>query len=84
MPSTIQTGKLYNNKFSRHDFRGEGFPDGTRYRARITTKDIDRTTGADLHKVVMKSDVETVQNGQLKTAVIDMGKFTKIEFEAVD
>ena len=84
MPSTIQTGKLYNNKFSRHDFRGEGFPDGTRYRARITTKDIDRTTGADLHKVEMKSEIETVQNGQLKTAVTNMGKFTKIEFEAVD
>jgi hypothetical protein len=84
MPSTIRTGNLYNNKHSRHDFRGEGFPDGTRYRARITTKDIDRTTGADINKVVLKSEVETVQNGELKTAVIDMSKFTTIEFEEVD
>jgi len=25
-----------------------------------------------------------VENGLLKTAVVNMGKFTKIEFEAVD
>jgi hypothetical protein len=84
LPATIQTGKLYNNKYSRIDYRGEGFPNGTRYRARITTKGISRDTGGDIHKVVMKSKTETVQNGELKTAVIRMGKFTKIEFEEVD
>ena len=84
IPSTIQTGKLYNNAHSRVDFRGEGFPDGTRYRARITTMDISPTNGAETNKRYMKSKIETVENGLLETAVVHMGKFTKIEFEAVD
>ena len=84
IPSTIQTGKIYNNAHSRRDFRGEGFPDGTRYRATIVTKDISRKNGADLHRVKMKSKIETVKNGMLETAVIHMGKFTTIEFEEVD
>lgn len=84
IPSTIQTGKLYNNAHSRRDFRGEGFPDGTRYRATIVTKDISRKNGADLRRVKMESKIETVKNGMLETAVIHMGKFTTIEFEEVD
>ena len=84
IPSTIQTGKLYNNAHSRVDFRGEGFPDGTRYRARITTMDISPVNGAETNKRQMKSKIETVENGLLKTAAVNMGKFTKIEFEAVD
>ena len=84
IPSTIQTGKLYNNAHSRVDFRGEGFPDGTRYRSRITTMDISPVNGAETNKRHMKSKIETVENGLLKTAAVNMGKFTKIEFEAVD
>jgi hypothetical protein len=66
------------------DFRGEGFPNGTRYRAHITTMDISPTNGAETNKRQIRADIETVENGLLKTAVVNMGKFTKIEFEDVN
>ncbi len=84
IPATIRTGKLYNNAHSRRDFRGEGFPDGTRYRATITSKNISRENGADLDRLVQTSEIQTVENGLLKVPVVDMRKFTTIEFEAVD
>jgi hypothetical protein len=46
--------------------------------------DISPVNGAETNKRQMKSKIETVENGLLKTAAVNMGKFTKIEFEAVD
>ncbi len=83
IPSTIQNGRRYNNSHSKRDFRGEGFADGTRYRATITTQDISRAHGGDINKVTMRSKVEKVTNGELQAAVTSMGKFTTIEFTAL-
>ena len=52
--------------------------------AHITTMDISPTNGAETNKRQIRADIETVENGLLKTAVVNMGKFTKIEFEEVN
>jgi len=84
IPATIQTGKLYNNARSRVDYRGEGFPDGARYRVRVATKNIDRQTGRDLDEFVAISDPRPVEDGTLRVDVMGMKKFTTIEFERAD
>jgi len=80
IPATVQDGKCYNNEFSAKDFRGEGFKDGQKYRARIVTKDINRTTGADEKVSVQEAKELVVTNGMLTAKVGAIRKFTKIEF----
>ena len=80
IPATIQDGKCYNNEFSAKDFRGEGFKDGQKYRARIVTKDINRTTGADEKVSVQEAKELVVTNGTLTAKVGNLRRFTKIEF----
>lgn len=80
IPSKIQNGALYNNKFSKVDFRGEGFEDGESYDVRIETKDIDKSTGADLNLRILKKTGLTVKNGVLEAPIESLNKFTTIEF----
>ena len=84
IPSTIQNGKYYNNEFSKVDFRGEGFPEEAKYKARIITKNISRETGQDVDVSVSKSKTLKVEDGKLTVPVINMNKFTAIEFSRVD
>lgn len=80
IPSTIQTGRVYNNEFSKRDFRGEGFVDGERYYARVVTKDISMEDGSDVDVKVYNRSPETVTNGTLKVVLGNLNKFTTIEF----
>jgi hypothetical protein len=80
IPATIQDGKYYNNEFSKVDFRGEGFKNGQKYRTRIVTKDINRTSGADEKVSVQEGKELVVTNGTLTAKVGNVRKFTKIEF----
>ena len=84
IPSTIQNGKYYNNEFSKVDFQGEGFPEEAKYKARIITKNISRETGQDVDVSVSKSKTLKVEDGKLTVPVINMNKFTAIEFSRVD
>ena len=80
IPSKIQTGKHYNNEFSRVDFRGEGFSDGDTYFARIVTKDISTEDGSDANPVYIETDDATVSGETLTVTVPNMNRFTAIEF----
>ena len=80
IPSTIQSGWHYNNKFSTKDFRGEGFEDGQVYRARIITKNISPEDGSDVDARYEVTKAYTVTDGMLEIPVIKMNKFTAIEF----
>ena len=80
IPSTIQTGKHYNNDFSRVDFRGEGSSDGDAYYARIITKDISLKDGSDVAPVYFETTAATVSNGTLTVTVPKLNRFTAIEF----
>ena len=80
IPSTIQNGKDYNNAFSKIDFRGEGFKEGTLYSARAVTKDISRNTGIDENKSVQEKRGLRVKDGKLTLRVGSTRKFTKVEF----
>ena len=82
IPSKIQTGKHYNNEFSRIDFRGEGFSDGDTYYARIITKDISIEDGSDVNPVYLETDDTTVTDETLTVTVPNMNRFTAIEFVA--
>ena len=84
IPATIQSGKLYNNHHSRRDFRGEGFSNGTRYQALVITENIQPNTGASTERIVRKSEVQTVTDGQLTIPVTNMRKFTTIQVQALD
>ena len=80
IPSTIQDGKVYNNRSSLKDFRGEGFVDGEAYQVRFVTKDISRDNGKDLVKRVQVTQPAKVEGGQLSVEVGNVLKFTSIEF----
>ena len=80
IPSRIQTGRHYNNEFSKIDFRGEGFENGIRYQARIITKDISPASGADLHARTMESEATPVADETLEITISDIQRFTTIEF----
>jgi hypothetical protein len=84
IPSTIQNGKYYNNEFSKTDFRGEGFKDGSKYWVRVVTKDINRLTGADEKVSIQESKESIVANGKFTFKVRAVRKFTIIEFVPVD
>ena len=80
IPSTIQHGKDYNNDFSKIDFRGEGFKEGTLYSARAVTKDISRNSGMDQSLSVQEKKGLRVKDGKLNFRVGAVRKFTKVEF----
>lgn len=84
IPSTIQEGRHYNNQFSSQDYRGEGFKEGERYKARIITKNISPKDGSDIDARFTESEVLTVTNGMLNIPVMKMNKFTAIEFVRVE
>ncbi|WDE99461.1 cellulase family glycosylhydrolase [Lentisphaera profundi] len=80
IPATIQTGIHSNTGSSKMDFRGEGFKDGEKFIATITTKDISKKDGSDIDKRVIKTAVQEVKDGQLKIRIPVLNKFTHIEF----
>lgn len=80
IPSTIQNGRYFNNAQSKLDFRGEGFQDGTKYIARMITKNICRKTGKDIGVFKKEYGPFLVKNGKLNADVEFMNKFTMIEF----
>ena len=84
IPSTIQSGKYYNNDNSFIDFRGEGFDEGQKYQTKIITKQISRDNGSDQNVKEIVLDRQTVENGQLKARVAGMNQFTTIEFSLFD
>jgi hypothetical protein len=84
IPATIQNGWHYNNKFSQQDYRGEGFKDGDSYQARIITKNISPQDGSDLNARYEESKIFTVKDGMLNIPVMQMNKFTAIEFVRVE
>lgn len=80
IPATIQDGKVYNNKHSRLDFRGEGFADGETYEAVIEMKGISMEDGSDVNRRVVTTEAAVVQNGKLTARVPVLDRFTRIEF----
>ena len=80
IPSTIQTGVHANTGKLSHDFRGEGFADGTRYHAEIITKSMHDRTGADEDRRVNQTAVAVVEEGSLVATVSGLNRFTLIEF----
>jgi hypothetical protein len=80
IPATIQSGRVYNNEYSKKDFRGEGFADGETYYARVVTKDISKQDGSDIGVSIVQSAPQTVMNGTLTVTLDTMQKFTSIEF----
>ena len=80
IPSTIQNGKHYNNKFSKVDFRGEGFKNGEKYKARIITKDINRKNGSDQNPRNLDIAETVVADGVVRAKVSGVRKFTTVEF----
>lgn len=82
IPSTIQSGKYYNNDHSLFDFRGEGIREGQQYTAEITSHEISRMDGSNLglnHNIISK---QRVVDGKLKARINGMKKFTKVEFSS--
>ena len=81
IPATIQTGKVYNNEFSRHDYRGEGFSKGDTYYAVVETHDLSRSTGQPVgRRVRIETEDLTVKGGTLSVEVPTMNRFTTIRF----
>jgi len=80
IPSTVQTGRHANTGKLSHDFRGEGFVDGTRYRARIVTNAMNDRTGADENRRATETAVTVVSEGSLVATVPGLNRFTRIEF----
>jgi hypothetical protein len=80
IPATIQEGQYYNNEFSKVDFRGEGFMNGTKYNVSTITKEINNTTGEDENVSNGGSRNQIVREGILKVRVGKLSKFTKIVF----
>ena len=84
IPARIQDGASYNNDGSKVDFRGEGFPDGAKFTARIVTKDISRVDGSDVDVVIQQTQPAVVEDGMLNIHVGQMNKFTTIDFTLVE
>ena len=80
IPAKIQDGAMYNNKYSKTDFRGEGFEEGERFDVRIETKGIDKKTGADVGVRILKKHGLTVKDGMLEAPIESLNKFTTITF----
>ena len=84
IPARIQDGAQYNNDGSSIDFRGEGFPDGAKFTARIVTKDISREDGSDVDVVVQQTAPALVADGMLNIIIGRTNKFTTIDFTLVE
>jgi len=84
IPARIQNGALYNNDGSAIDFRGEGFPDGATFSARLITKDISRVDGSDVDVFEQQLPPATVEDGMLNIAFGRMNKFTMIDFTLLE
>nr|NIL98945.1 hypothetical protein [Planctomycetales bacterium]NIM10079.1 hypothetical protein [Planctomycetales bacterium]NIN09522.1 hypothetical protein [Planctomycetales bacterium]NIN78632.1 hypothetical protein [Planctomycetales bacterium]NIO35826.1 hypothetical protein [Planctomycetales bacterium] len=80
IPSQIQHGRQYNNEFSQRDFRGEGFAEGEKFWARIVTKDISQENGSDVGRIETVKKNLTVKDGILRVPILNMRKFTTVEF----
>ena len=80
IPSTIQNGKYYNNEFSKIDFRGEGFQNGSKYHVCTVTKDINNATGKDENVSSGGSRNQVVRDDILKVRIGKIRKFTTIKF----
>jgi hypothetical protein len=80
IPSTIQDGEYYNNEFSKIDFRGEGFRNGSKYNVSTITKDINNTTGKDENVSSGGSRNQVVRDGVLRVRIGKLRKFTTIKF----
>ena len=80
IPSTIQSGKYYNNDSSFVDFRGEGIRKGKKYTATVRTHDISKEDGSFLNLKENTYRNSIVRNGILKARINGMNKFTTIEF----
>ncbi len=80
IPAQVQAGKYYNNESSVGKFKGEGFPNGSRYYARVITKNIDRKNGADRDVRYLETKGGVVQNGVLEVSIPKLNKFTAVEF----
>ena len=80
IPSTIQTGKHYNNEYSIVDFRGEGLKEGMKYKTRIVTKDISRKNGSDQDLGNQEVAESVVKGGMLIARINGARKFTTVEF----
>lgn len=80
IPATIQMGRYFNNGASQKNFRGEGLRDGSRYIARVETKDICRRTGRDLGVFQKEYGPFLVENGSLVATIENFNKFTTVEF----
>ena len=63
IPARGQDGASYNNDGSAIDFRGEGFPDGAKFTARIVSKDISRENGRDVDVRVQQTEPTVVEDG---------------------
>ena len=80
IPSTIQSGKYFNNDSSMVDFRGEGITNGQKYTATITTHEISKEDGGSLNLKENTYQNQVARNGLLKARINGMNKFTTIEF----
>ena len=80
IPSTIQSGKYFNNDSSMVDFRGEGITNGQKYTATITTHEISKEDGGRLNLKENTYQNQVARNGLLKARINGMNKFTTIEF----
>ncbi|EDM29351.1 hypothetical protein LNTAR_23214 [Lentisphaera araneosa HTCC2155] len=81
IPATIQTGIHSNNGSHEIDFRGEGFADGAKFMATITTKDISKKDGSDVDKKIINTAAQEVKDGKLKVRIPVLNKFTHVEFK---
>jgi hypothetical protein len=80
IPATIQDGNHYNNEYSKIDFRGEGFRNGSKYNVSTITKDINNSTGKDENVSSGGSRNQVVRDGVLKVRIGKLRKFTTIKF----
>jgi hypothetical protein len=80
IPATIQDGNHYNNEYSKIDFRGEGFRNGSKYNVSTITKDINNSTGKDENVSSGGSRNQVVRDGVLKVKIGKLRKFTTIKF----
>ena len=82
--SHSKTGTHKKTEEDYADYRGEGFKDGDSYQARIITKNISPQDGSDLNARYEESKIFTVKDGMLNIPVMQMNKFTAIEFVRVE
>ena len=80
IPATVQTGKRFNHKNSKRDFRGEGFTEGQSYWVKVTTKNISLKTGQNEGTQKYNLGPYKVKDDTLHVSVPGLNKFTRIDF----